>query len=102
MSVQRFLNLEDALELLNILDSEKSKIEIDVLPDISELFDEEVDVNEVNTKTFDDVDPQDWLAELHSIKIRRIKWYYTVLIRSLDVAMVNAWIIHKILYKDEV
>ncbi|GFY08187.1 hypothetical protein TNCV_1356001 [Trichonephila clavipes] len=49
MSVQRFLKLEEALELLNSLDSDESDIEIAVLPDASKLTDEdEGDGNEVN------------------------------------------------------
>ncbi|GFU50830.1 hypothetical protein TNCV_2495341 [Trichonephila clavipes] len=48
MSVQRFLKLEEALALLNILDSNESDFEIVVLPpDASELIDEdEGDENE--------------------------------------------------------
>ncbi|GFW69679.1 uncharacterized protein TNCV_1883231 [Trichonephila clavipes] len=49
MSVQRFPKLEEALELLNSLDSDESDIEIAVLPDTSEITDEEGDDNEVNT-----------------------------------------------------
>ncbi|PRD30616.1 UNVERIFIED_CONTAM: hypothetical protein NCL1_25886 [Trichonephila clavipes] len=49
-----------------------------------------------------DVDSHDWLAGLHSIKIRRKKRYWPLFIRSLDMGIVNAWIIHKILNKDEV
>ncbi|XP_035227192.1 piggyBac transposable element-derived protein 3-like [Stegodyphus dumicola] len=51
MSVQRFLKLEEALELFNSLDSDESEVEIVVLPpDASELTDEdEGDENEVNT-----------------------------------------------------
>ncbi|GFV56852.1 hypothetical protein TNCV_146041 [Trichonephila clavipes] len=48
MSVQRLLKFEEALELLNSLDSDDSDIEIAVIPDISELTDEERDDNEVN------------------------------------------------------
>ncbi|GFV57447.1 hypothetical protein TNCV_1608921 [Trichonephila clavipes] len=49
MSVQRFLKLEEALELLNSLDSDESDIEIGVLPDASEQTDEdEGDGNKVN------------------------------------------------------
>ncbi|GFU67549.1 hypothetical protein TNCV_3239961 [Trichonephila clavipes] len=51
MSVQRFLKLEEALELLSSLDSDEIDFEIAVLPpDASELTDEdEGDENEVNT-----------------------------------------------------
>ncbi|GFV28141.1 hypothetical protein TNCV_678291 [Trichonephila clavipes] len=50
MSVQRILKLEEALDLLNSLDLDESDIEIAVLPDVSELTDEdEGDNNEVNT-----------------------------------------------------
>ncbi|GFS65175.1 hypothetical protein TNCV_2331 [Trichonephila clavipes] len=49
MSVQKFLKSEEVLELLNSLDSNESDIYIAVLPDISELTDEEGDDNEVNT-----------------------------------------------------
>ncbi|GFX89180.1 hypothetical protein TNCV_20761 [Trichonephila clavipes] len=50
MSVQRFLKLEEALELLNGLDLDENDIGIAVLPDASELIDEdEGDENEVNT-----------------------------------------------------
>ncbi|GFX52003.1 hypothetical protein TNCV_4653321 [Trichonephila clavipes] len=50
MSVQRFGKLEEALELLNSLVSDESDIEITVLPDVSELNDEdEGEENEVNT-----------------------------------------------------
>ncbi|GFT10908.1 hypothetical protein TNCV_1944981 [Trichonephila clavipes] len=51
MSVQRFLMLEEALQLLNSSDSDESDVEIAVLPpDATELTDEdEEDDNEVNT-----------------------------------------------------
>ncbi|XP_035231948.1 piggyBac transposable element-derived protein 2-like, partial [Stegodyphus dumicola] len=51
MLVQRFLKLEEALELFNSLDSDESEVEIAVLPpDARELTDEdEGDENEVNT-----------------------------------------------------
>ncbi|XP_035205191.1 piggyBac transposable element-derived protein 3-like [Stegodyphus dumicola] len=51
MSVQRFLKLEEALELFNSFDSDESEVEIAVLPpDASELTDEdEGEENEVNT-----------------------------------------------------
>ncbi|GFX13250.1 hypothetical protein TNCV_2990141 [Trichonephila clavipes] len=56
MSVQRFLKLKKALELLNSLYSDESDIEIAalpaiiaVLPDINERTDDEGDDNEVNT-----------------------------------------------------
>ncbi|XP_035218884.1 piggyBac transposable element-derived protein 2-like [Stegodyphus dumicola] len=47
------------------------------------------------------VDHDDWLAGLYSIKIRGKKWYWPLFIRLLDMAMVNAWIIHKTLNKNE-
>ncbi|GFR20986.1 hypothetical protein TNCT_686371 [Trichonephila clavata] len=51
MSVQRFLRLEEALELLNSSDSDESDIEIAVLPpDVNEITDENKgDQNEINT-----------------------------------------------------
>ncbi|GFX00921.1 hypothetical protein TNCV_4578871 [Trichonephila clavipes] len=59
MSVQKFLKLEEALDLLNSLDSDKSDIEISVLPaiiaalaDITGLTDEEGDDNKVNTTDY--------------------------------------------------
>ncbi|GFW29129.1 uncharacterized protein TNCV_2838691 [Trichonephila clavipes] len=48
--MKKFLKLEEALELLNSLESDESNIEIAVLPDASELTDEdEGDENEINT-----------------------------------------------------
>ncbi|GFQ79299.1 hypothetical protein TNCT_145681 [Trichonephila clavata] len=50
MSLQRFLKLEESLELLNSLDSDESDVEIAVLPpDASETDEDEGDKNEVNT-----------------------------------------------------
>ncbi|GFU48510.1 hypothetical protein TNCV_1398131 [Trichonephila clavipes] len=50
MSVQRFLKLEEALELLNSLDSNEIDIEITVLPPALEPANEERgDENEVNS-----------------------------------------------------
>ncbi|GFT64230.1 hypothetical protein TNCV_2201091 [Trichonephila clavipes] len=50
MSVQRFLKLDEPLELLNNLDLDETDIEISLLQDASELIDEvERDENEVNT-----------------------------------------------------
>ncbi|GFT25420.1 hypothetical protein TNCV_182461 [Trichonephila clavipes] len=60
ISVQRFLKLKEALELLNSLDSDESDIEISVisaiiavLPDISELTDKEGDDHEANSTASD-------------------------------------------------
>ncbi|GFQ77881.1 hypothetical protein TNCT_622031 [Trichonephila clavata] len=51
MSIQRFLKLEEALELFNSLDSDESDVEIVVLPPhASELTEEDIrEDNEVNT-----------------------------------------------------
>ncbi|GFS99265.1 uncharacterized protein TNCV_1600931 [Trichonephila clavipes] len=57
-------------------------------------------INSYN-KRMGDVDHHDWLAGLYSIKFRGKKWYWAIFIHSLDMAMVNAWIIHKTLNKDE-
>ncbi|GFS57048.1 hypothetical protein TNCV_4238331 [Trichonephila clavipes] len=48
-----------------------------------------------------DVDHQDWLAKLYSIKIRGKMLYCPLFIHSLDIAIVNAWIIDTTLKKDE-
>ncbi|GFQ86052.1 hypothetical protein TNCT_535481 [Trichonephila clavata] len=51
MPMQRFLKLEETLELLNSLDSEESEVEITVLPPEASALteDNEGDENEVNT-----------------------------------------------------
>ncbi|GFU04209.1 uncharacterized protein TNCV_863381 [Trichonephila clavipes] len=48
------------------------------------------------------VDHHYWLTGLYSIVIRGKKWKWPFFIRSLDMAVVNAGIIHKTLNKDEV
>lgn len=48
------------------------------------------------------VDHRDWLAELYAIWIRGKKWYWTFFIRTLDMTVVNPWIIHKAFNKSDV
>ncbi|GFT07997.1 DDE_Tnp_1_7 domain-containing protein [Trichonephila clavipes] len=48
------------------------------------------------------VDHHNWLAELHSLKTCEKKVVMASFIRSLDMAMVNTWIIHKNPNEDEV
>ncbi|GFU96185.1 uncharacterized protein TNCV_3499931 [Trichonephila clavipes] len=55
-----------------------------------------------SNKNMGGVDTHDWLAGLYSLKIRGEKMYWPFSIHSLDQALVNAWIIHKLLNKDEV
>ncbi|XP_035223544.1 piggyBac transposable element-derived protein 3-like [Stegodyphus dumicola] len=47
------------------------------------------------------VDHHDWLAGLYFIKIRGKKFYWSIFIRSMNMAMVNAWVIHKTLNTNE-
>ncbi|GFW98890.1 hypothetical protein TNCV_4655171 [Trichonephila clavipes] len=70
MSAQRFLKLEEALELLNSLDSDKSDVEIAVLPpDARELtVEDEGDENEVNNGEINVNDvPSVWRLELEIV-----------------------------------
>lgn len=41
------------------------------------------------------VDHHDWLASHYAIGIRSKKWYFPLLIRGIQMALVNAWIIHR-------
>ena len=41
------------------------------------------------------VDQHDWFAGKYSVSIRGKKWYWPIFIRLLDMAIINAWIIHK-------
>lgn len=47
------------------------------------------------------VDHHDWLAGLYAVKIRGKKWYWPLFIRTLDMAVVNAWIMHKAVNKSD-
>ncbi|GFW15723.1 hypothetical protein TNCV_3582211 [Trichonephila clavipes] len=70
MSVQKFLKLEEALELLNNLDSDNIDVEISVLqPDVSELTDEDDwDGNERNIGEITEGDVPG------SLKVRLLSW----------------------------
>lgn len=41
------------------------------------------------------VDLHDWHAGKYGIQIRGKKWYWPLFIRSIDMAAVNAWILHR-------
>ena len=41
------------------------------------------------------VDHADWLAAHYAIGIRGKKWYFPLITRGLQMAVVNAWLIHK-------
>ncbi|GFQ89289.1 hypothetical protein TNCT_338461 [Trichonephila clavata] len=71
MSVQRFLQLEDVLEPLNSLDSDKNDVEIIVLPpDVGELTDKnKEEENKVNTCEIilNDIPLGLWVLELQTV-----------------------------------
>lgn len=46
------------------------------------------------------VDHHDWLLGKYCIRIRGKKWYWPLFTRMIDMSMINAWIIHKLLSED--
>ncbi|KFM60345.1 PiggyBac transposable element-derived protein 2, partial [Stegodyphus mimosarum] len=45
------------------------------------------------------VDLHDWLLEKHSIAIRGKKWYFCLITRMIDMAVVNAYLIYKRIHR---
>ncbi|XP_066959027.1 piggyBac transposable element-derived protein 3-like [Macrobrachium rosenbergii] len=45
------------------------------------------------------VDHHDWLVGKYSVSIRGKKWYWPLFIRMRDMAVVNSWIIYKLLHQ---
>ena len=45
------------------------------------------------------VDHHDWLAAKYATSLRGKKWYWPIFTRILDMAVVNAWIIHKFVHE---
>ena len=43
------------------------------------------------------VDQDDWLLEKHSISIRGKKWYWSIFTRILDMAVVNSFVLHRLI-----
>ena len=44
------------------------------------------------------VDHREWLLEKHSISIRRKKWYWFILTRILDMAVVNSFVLYRLIH----
>ena len=44
------------------------------------------------------VDKHDWFAGKYSITIKGKKWYWNLFIRLLDMTMINAWIVHRMVH----
>lgn len=42
------------------------------------------------------VDLHDWLVAKYGINIKGKKWYWPIIIRLLDMCIVNAWVIHRV------
>ena len=56
-------------------------------------------VNYINkNKYIERVDHHDWLLEKHRIAIRGEKWYCCLVTRMIDMAMVNACIMYRLIY----
>lgn len=47
------------------------------------------------------VDHLDWLIQAYRISIRSKKWYFPLVTNFLDIAMVNSWILHRFVNKNE-
>ena len=47
------------------------------------------------------VDHHDWLIGKYSVSIRGNKWYWTLLTRFIDMAMVNSWAIYRIIHQGD-
>lgn len=45
------------------------------------------------------VDHHDWLASKYATSLRGKKWYWPLFTRILDMMVVNAWVIHKLLHQ---
>lgn len=53
-------------------------------------------------KNMGGVDKHDWLISKYPIRFRGKKWYWPLVIRVLDMFLVNAWIIYNQVNKDEI
>lgn len=47
-------------------------------------------------RSMEDVDLHDWLVSKYGVNIKGKKRYWPIVIRLLDMCVVNAWIIHKL------
>ncbi|GBP70847.1 PiggyBac transposable element-derived protein 3 [Eumeta japonica] len=52
-------------------------------------------------KNIGGVDKHDWLISKYPIRFRGKKWYWPLVIRVLDMSLVNTWIIYNRVNKDE-
>ena len=52
-------------------------------------------------KNMGGVDHHDWLVGKYSVSIRGKKWYWPLFTRMLDMAVVNAWIIYRMIHGPE-
>lgn len=47
------------------------------------------------------VDHHDWLLGKYKTNVRGKKWYWPLFTRVLDMAVVNAWLLHKFIHKEQ-
>ena len=79
-----FSSVEPKVKATRFSRKEKKKMEI-AMPRI---------IAEYN-KHMGGVDHHDWLASHYAIGIRGKKWYFPLVMRGLQMALVNSWLIHK-------
>ena len=56
------------------------------------------DVIQMYNKYMGGVDHHDWLLEKHSISIRGKKWYWSIFTRILDIAVVNSFVLYRLIH----